>query len=82
MVADDPACKIELKAFHCRIINNHEFLKKEQQKHKPIPIVRNVTGSIVQNNYHQIKDDVENIVESETERLLNDPGMVDRIVKK
>lgn len=82
MVADDPDCKIELKAFHCNIINDHKLLKTEQQKYKPIPIVRNVTSSIVQNNYHRIKADIENIVESEMERLLNDPGMVGRIVKK
>lgn len=34
MVADDPGCKIELKAFHCEILNDHGALKKEQEGYK------------------------------------------------
>jgi len=30
MVADDPDCKIDLKAFHAEIINAHGALIKEQ----------------------------------------------------
>jgi hypothetical protein len=30
MVADDPTEKIELKAFHCQILNDHEALKNER----------------------------------------------------
>jgi hypothetical protein len=30
MVADDPDCKIELKSFHCEILNDHEALRQEQ----------------------------------------------------
>ncbi len=28
-VADDPDCKIELKTFHCELLNDHDALKKE-----------------------------------------------------
>ncbi len=31
MVADDPQQKIELKAFHCEILNNHEALKESRK---------------------------------------------------
>ncbi len=29
MVADDPTEKIELKGFHCQVLNDHEALKNE-----------------------------------------------------
>ena len=34
---DDPAEKIELKTFHCEIINDHEALKKEVDNYVSIP---------------------------------------------
>lgn len=40
MVADDPDCKIELKAFHCEILNDHDALKKEEVSFKEIPVIR------------------------------------------
>ncbi len=44
MVADDPDCKIELKAFHCEILNDHEALKQEQENYKEIPIILSWTA--------------------------------------
>jgi hypothetical protein len=38
MVADDPSEKIELKAFHCKILNDHEALKNEQDRYKEIQL--------------------------------------------
>ena len=43
MVADDPDCKIELKAFHCSIINDHDALKREEYNYKEIPLSENWT---------------------------------------
>jgi hypothetical protein len=40
MVADNPDCKIELKAFHCEVINDHEKLNAEINAYKEIPAVR------------------------------------------
>lgn len=34
MMADDPDCKIELKAFYCQIVNDHEALNREQAGYK------------------------------------------------
>ncbi len=51
MVADDPDCKIELKAFHCEIINDNEALKQEQDHYKDIPIIRKLDNAMVQRNY-------------------------------
>jgi TusA-related sulfurtransferase len=82
MVADDPDCKIELKTFHSEIINDHEALKKEQDNYKDIAVIRKLDNSMVQRNYLQIKQDIQDIIHSEMERLLNDPGLAYLVVKK
>jgi hypothetical protein len=82
MVADDPDCKIELKAFHCSIINDHEALKQEQNNYKEIPVIRKLDNAMVQRNYLQIKQDVQDIIQSEMERVLSDPGLSHLVIKK
>lgn len=82
MVADDPDCKIELKSFHCQILNDHRALKKEQQNYKPIPVIRKVDSGMIQRNYLSIKQDVEDLVESEMGRLMDDPEVNRVIIKK
>lgn len=82
MVADDPDNKIDLKIFHSSILNDHKDLKKEQQAYKPVPVVRQVTPSIIQMNYDQIKQDIEDLINAEMERILNDPAAEGNILKK
>ena len=81
-VADDPDCKIELKTFHCEIINNHQALKDEQDSYTDIGLIRKLDSGMIQGNYRQIKQDVQDIIQSEMERLLNDPGLAYLLVKK
>jgi hypothetical protein len=45
MVADDPDNKIELKTFHCEIINDHDALKKEADAYKEISVFRKIDNS-------------------------------------
>jgi hypothetical protein len=82
MVADNPDCKIELKAFHCEIVNDHAALKKEIDDYVPLPEVRKINGAIVERNYLQIKQDILDIIELEMERLLSDPGLMHLVIKK
>lgn len=82
IVADDPDCRIELKAFHCDIINNHEALKKEQDSYQNIAPVRKIDNSMIERNYMQVKQDISELVNSEMERLLNDPALVHLVIKK
>lgn len=82
IVADDPDCKIDLKAFHCSILNDHEALKKEQDNFKEIPAIRKLDNAMVQWNYLQIKQDVQDIIQSEMERVLSDPGLGHLVIKK
>ena len=82
MVADDPDCKIELKTFHCELLNDHNLLKKEQENYKDIAVIRKLDNAIVQRNYLQVKQDIQDIIHSEMERLLNNPGLEYLVVKK
>lgn len=82
IVADDPNCRIELKALHCDIINDHHALKKEQDSYQDIAPVRKIDNSMIQRNYMQVKQDISELVNSEMERLLNDPALVHLVIKK
>ncbi len=82
MVADDPDNKIELKTFHCEILNDHDALKHEQGSYKEIPVIRKLDNAMVQRNYLQIKQDVQDIIQSEMERVLSDPGLSHLLIKK
>lgn len=82
MVADDPSQKIELKAFHGVVVNDHKALKKEQDHYKPIPVIRQVSQSVIQKNYHQIKQEIDELVQAEIERMMNDPASAAFVIKK
>lgn len=58
MVTDDPDFKIELKTFHCEILNDHAAITKEQDSYKDIQVIRKLDNTMVQRNYLQIKQDV------------------------
>ncbi|WP_017496411.1 TraM recognition domain-containing protein [Flavobacterium sp. WG21] len=82
IVADNPDCKIELKTFHSNIINDHDALKKEEQLYREIDPVRIINNTMIESNYNQIKADISEIVNSELERLLNDPSQNHLLIKK
>ena len=82
MVADDPDNKIDLKAFHCEIFNNHNALKIEEEGYAPIPSIRRIDNKDIQLNYVQIKIDIQKMIHSEIEQLLNDPSLKHLIIRK
>jgi energy-coupling factor transporter transmembrane protein EcfT len=82
MVADDPREKIDLKAFHGEILNDHESLRNEQEKYQQIPVMRKLDNVMVQKNYLQIKQDVQHIINAEMDRVLNEPSLQHLVVKK
>lgn len=82
LVADDPNEKITLKAFHAEVINDHNALKKEQENYKEIPTVRKLDNLVIQRNYLQIKQDVQEIIQVEMERMLNDPQLKHLVITK
>jgi hypothetical protein len=82
MVADTPQQKIDLKAFHCRIVNDFDAINLEESNYKPIPVIRQVDNDMVQRNYLQIKKDVQYIVDSELEKMMDDPGLKHLVIAK
>ncbi|MTH15893.1 conjugal transfer protein MobC [Flavobacterium sp. LC2016-01] len=82
MTADNPDCKIELKTFHCEIINDHEKIKKETDNYKEIPVIRTIDNVIVQKNYLQIKIEIQEIIHSEMERIIKSPALSSLVLKK
>lgn len=82
MVADDPDCRIDLKAFHCSILNDHETIRIEEENYKEIQKVRVIDNPIIQRNYDQIKQDIQQIIDTEMEKLLADPAKAYLVIKK
>lgn len=82
MVADDPDCRIDLKAFHCSVINDHDTIKQEEESYREIEKIRNIDSQIIQRNYSQIRQDIQEIIDSEMEKLLADPAKAYLIIQK
>jgi len=74
-VTDDPLQRIKLKAFHAEILNDHAAIKAAEEKYVPIPVIREISDSTVIQNYHQIKQDIKNLIEKEMARIKSDPSL-------
>ncbi len=82
IVADNPDQEIELKTFHCKITNDHAALEKGQKSYVPIPVFSEVDQEMVLRNYQEIKLDVQNIIETEMDKIINDPALQHLVVKR
>ncbi len=82
MVADNPDRVINLKSFHCKIVNDNAALKSEGEAYQSIPEIRKVDDTIIQRTYQQIKQEVQDIIETEMEKILNNPAKENIVVKK
>lgn len=81
-VADDPQQRIKLKAFHAEIINDHEGIRREEEKYEDIPIIRNIDNKEVLQNFYQIKKDVRNIIEKEMSKIQSHPSLSKLLERK
>ncbi|WP_111672755.1 conjugal transfer protein MobC [Algoriphagus litoralis] len=81
IVSDDPTKRIQLKAFHCEIQNDHAALATEERSYQPIPVVRELRENEVIENYRRIKSEVQNLVEEELERMLDTPALAGLMIK-
>ncbi|MET4082978.1 adenylate kinase family enzyme [Pedobacter sp. UYP30] len=72
MVADDPQEKIELKVFHNEILNDHDAINREVLQYKTIPKIRTIDSEIVQMNYYQIKQDIQELIAAELNSTIDD----------
>ena len=63
-------------------MNNHDVLVREQEAYKDLPIVSSITHQEIFNNYLQIKRDIQMILQTEMERMLDTPELMDLIISK
>lgn len=82
MVADTPQQKIELKAFHCQIVNDFDAINREEKAYKEIPVIRQVSPEMVERNFNQIRQDIQHLVQTEIGRLLADPATEHLVIRK
>ncbi|MDP4256304.1 MAG: YWFCY domain-containing protein [Bacteroidota bacterium] len=73
IVADDPDCPIDLKAFHGHIIGDEKALKKEDAASIPLPLVNRATPEDVTANFHRIRQEVRDLMKGIISRLASDP---------
>ncbi|NLU94899.1 conjugal transfer protein MobC [Chitinophaga sp. Ak27] len=81
-LADLPDQKLPLKAFHCTVMADFEAINAEEKAYQPIPVIREVTPQMVNENYLRIKQEVADLVSSEIARMLNDPELEHLVIRK
>ncbi|WP_313380483.1 conjugal transfer protein MobC [Proteiniphilum saccharofermentans] len=82
-VTDNFDERIEQKIFHAEIVVDNDKVISEMKAYKKIPQIRSFTDEhgndnmkeVIEVNYRQIKADVIQIVETELERIKNDPNL-------
>lgn len=82
-VSDNFDERIEQKIFHAEIVVDNEKVSAETKAYKKIPQILSFTDEngndnmtqVIEANYRQVKADVMQIVESEMERIKNDPDL-------
>ena len=87
-VADNFGEEIDQKIFHSRIIVDSAKVNAETKAYKKIPIVNefkdengnDIMQEQIERNYSRIKDEVEQIVQDEMERIKNDPVLRERLL--
>jgi type IV secretory pathway TraG/TraD family ATPase VirD4 len=79
MVADNPDQLIELKTFHCSIMKP---VSQSNADDVAVPIVSSVDAKLVNDTYLLIKSDIQDLVETVLEEIINDPARADLLVRK
>lgn len=87
-VADNFGEEIDQKIFHSRIIVDSAKVNAEAKAYKKIPIVNefkdengnDIMQEQIERNYSRIKDEVEQIVQDEMERIKTDPELRKRLL--
>jgi hypothetical protein len=82
IVADNPDEKIILKAFCFEIVNTEKHSFADSVHVKNLPQVHVITNSMIAENYSQIKLDINCLVQTEIERMLDTPELGEKIIRK
>jgi hypothetical protein len=75
MVADMPRLPIDLKAFCCRFVNDPVALDKERAGFVELPTLRRTTPELLEENFHRIRKEVQDLVKAELGRIAANPEL-------
>ena len=86
-VSDNIGEKIDQKIFHAEIIVDHAKVSEEEKNYKKIPVINDfkdengndIMMQQISRNYDQIKADAQAIINSEMERIKQDPELCKRL---
>ena len=81
-VSDNFDERIEQKIFHAEIVVDVAKVSAETKAYEPIPVIAEFTNTdgsdnlseTIEANYKRVKQEVLSLVESEIERIKNDPA--------
>ncbi len=65
-----------MKVFHSEIQNDHEAIRQEEAQYEEIPHIRTINSDIVQINYLQIKQDIQELLVSELGSAAEDKSTI------
>ena len=82
-ISDNFDERIEQKIFHAEIVVDSAKVSAEMKVYKKIPVIAEFTDSdgndilreTIDSNYRRVKQEIIALVESETERIKNDPDL-------
>lgn len=82
-VSDNFDERIEQKIFHAEIVVDSAKVSAEMKAYKKIPVIAEFTDSdgndilreTIESNYRRVKQEIIALVDSETERIMNDPEL-------
>ena len=89
-VSDNFDERIEQKIFHAEIVVNNEKVASEAKAYQKIPHILSFVDEQgddkmkqqIESNYRQIKQDIVQIIETELERIKNDPNLQHLVQKE
>lgn len=82
MVADNPDQKIDLKLFNSSVQNDHQELKTEEMLYLELPKIRSLEKEMIDSNYINLKNNIQEIVATELNRMLDTPALEPLIIYK
>ncbi|MBW8683436.1 TraM recognition domain-containing protein [Chitinophaga rhizophila] len=82
LVADNPEQRVPQKIFNSEFINDWDAIKTEEDNYLPLPDIKEVTESMVQHNYFQIKKEAAEIINDVLSEIRNDPGRAHLLIIK
>jgi len=77
ILVDDPDNEMALKVFHAKIIKRPGVELKEE-----LPVVREVTRAMIEENFLRIKLEVLQLVDSEVKRISSNPALKEFVVRR